>query len=257
MRTNVDAAMIQSELDILFDPKSTFTSICETCLSTSTFVKTNIITTLKNKIETQRNEISTLTSKISVLENDIKNPESQSVEFNDDDDVITTGIMNRFKTFKDSMAKSLETHRIDIAIEIGKISDEISKSIQKTIQEEFEKMKRNNDADSTTNANKKELIEKVSIKPVNGVYAIHVSKFAKDTKIDDIISLITGKTDINSDSFSVEFSSNRKQKKNKFVNFKISTLKKEICDKLVNDSIWSPNYTVKQFEIKQNSNRKT
>lgn len=265
MRTSVDAAVIQSQFDVLFAKKSPISSICETCLFSSTFVKRDILSSLESKIKKQRNEISELTAKLAVFKNDKENSVSHSADFDDSSsDVITPGLLFRFNTLKDSMTKSMESYGIEIANAIGKISEDISKTIQKTVQDEFGKQYQRNNAnlitnspvasnsDTNVNGTNVRVIEKIVIKPINGVYTIHVSKFPKGTKADDIVSLIIGKTDISSDSFSVEFSSNRKFKKNKFINFKISTLKKEICDKLVDNSIWSPNYTVKPFELKEN-----
>lgn len=80
------------------------------------------------------------------------------------------------------------------------------------------------------------------IVPVNGIYAIHLSKALKEATTDDITELILDKMNLNIESFKVEKLVNRRYRgKNKeFSSFKISTFTRSVFDKIMNDDIWEP-----------------
>lgn len=83
------------------------------------------------------------------------------------------------------------------------------------------------------------------------VYSIFVPKFPAETTVDEIVGRILDKTDIdNPGLFKVEQIRMKKWKNSvkKFVSFKISTLTKELFDKIICDSVWGPNHTACLFQ---------
>lgn len=87
------------------------------------------------------------------------------------------------------------------------------------------------------------------VTPVNGIFAIHISKASKDATIDDIIALIMSKSNLSAASFKVETLRNRRFKGNnrEFSSFKISTLTRETFDTILDANIWKPDLIAKPF----------
>lgn len=245
-----EANLIQKSLDILFDKKSPLATLCMNCRHTKKLVNATDYSSLLSQIDSKKSSISAMSLKIFDLENEIRkmkqnDPNAETFfELSDDNsEVITSGVMNRFNNFKRKEDTSLNLNNFDIVDEIQKIHNEIA-DLKQCFNAKF--------IPSSTAIDEKieqpEIAKKVVVRQLNGVYSLHISKFPKDYKPDDIVAMISGKTEINPDSYSVNYASKRKYKKNKFLNFKISTLKREICDLLLDSSIWSPNYVVKPFE---------
>ncbi|XP_053990028.1 myb-like protein M [Hylaeus volcanicus] len=108
---------------------------------------------------------------------------------------------------------------------------------------------RNSHQSAETSKNQQKNIETPQISPVNGVYAIHVSRMPKETTTDDVAALIIGNLDANNDSFLVEKLPNKRYKGNarSFSSFKISTLFRTICEKIITMDGWNSNCILKQF----------
>ena len=89
----------------------------------------------------------------------------------------------------------------------------------------------------------------LKVTPKDGVFSIHVSKFHRDATIDDVISLIRDKTDLDPITFKVVKMSNRKisDKKRVFASFKVSTLYEDSCNKIIDKNVWSPDYIASPF----------
>lgn len=78
------------------------------------------------------------------------------------------------------------------------------------------------------------------------VYSVHISRFEMGTKSDQIIQRIMSKTSLNINVFSVEELTNQKRTRN-FVNFKISTVNKDVFDEIMNEKLWSPEFVAREY----------
>lgn len=82
------------------------------------------------------------------------------------------------------------------------------------------------------------------------VYEIYVSKFDTSVTCDNIASHIIDNTPINSnDSFNVTplITTQEELERKNYIAFKITTLKREIYEMILNKTIWSPHYEAKMF----------
>lgn len=102
----------------------------------------------------------------------------------------------------------------------------------------------------TTDSIANEQIKLKTRKHEKSVFSIHVSRFPIDTKPETVTELIINKTSIdNPDLFKVEImNKNRRFMKSKYASFKISTLKKEMFNEIMNEDIWQPDYLAREFE---------
>lgn len=79
-------------------------------------------------------------------------------------------------------------------------------------------------------------------------YTIRISEFAKDTSVENIANyILMNTTIINPDLFKITFWENRDNENNTGISFKITTLKSEIKDQIMNENIWSPDYTATEI----------
>lgn len=95
------------------------------------------------------------------------------------------------------------------------------------------------------------------------VFEIYVSKFVPETTCEDIANHIAKSTSLQNDSqFNVELlSSNPNRLKRKtFVSFKVTALKKSVCDMILDEKVWSPKFSASLFDhnkVKKPSNQRT
>lgn len=106
--------------------------------------------------------------------------------------------------------------------------------------------------ESISNTTNQIICSSQDVVPVNGTFAIHVSRALKEATMDDITDLIVSKSSLNAECFKVEKLANRRYKgKNKeFSSFKISTFTRENFDKIMDDNIWKPDCVAKPFIYK-------
>lgn len=95
------------------------------------------------------------------------------------------------------------------------------------------------------------LKKRSSAKPINtsGVFEIFISKFDISVKCEDIIKYIILKTSLVSDDlFTVEsLVPSKILKKKPYISFKITTLKQNVFNMIIDESIWSPDFTAKVY----------
>lgn len=82
------------------------------------------------------------------------------------------------------------------------------------------------------------------------VYEIHVSKFHTATTPEDIEKHVVDKTKCKSESFKVEqLISRRNNDRNRnYISFKITTLSANIYEQILDQNIWIPHFTARDFE---------
>lgn len=95
------------------------------------------------------------------------------------------------------------------------------------------------------------------VKENKSIYEIHLSEFDIGTTIDDIVRYIMQRTTIiMPDLFNVEMLPIEKKIDRESVSFKISTLKRNIYNEIMNQAIWSPNFVARDY-LKQDNIWKT
>lgn len=131
---------------------------------------------------------------------------------------------------------------------IMKLEDDIAAYRIQVMENETQAKKNKTEKQQQT---QKKIIPAIS---KNGVFSIHVSNFEIGTKTDDIEKIILEKTDIISASFSVEKMRSRRLKHHPkpFASFKISTFKKDICERMLENDVWGSNRNVRIFDEKSN-----
>lgn len=150
-----------------------------------------------------------------------------------------------FKDFNDSITDSFRNVVKDLAdIQLPSTSKVTLRKHQFLTNKPSKHMEPN----SSGNGNAHQIPTKIS--PKDGVYAIHISKFPKDSTIDDVVSVILDKTDLHTNSFKVEKMSISKirGKHRDFSSFKVSTWFQEVGEKIIDSNVWSPNYIASPFK---------
>lgn len=115
-----------------------------------------------------------------------------------------------------------------------------------------------NDSSSTKNQYANSLLKPPTTKKSNvinnadknSVYEIYVSKFDPSITSESITKHIIDSTAINSnDLFIVKplITSKEELNRKNYVSFKIMTLKRDVCDMILDKSIWSPHFEAKMF----------
>lgn len=96
-----------------------------------------------------------------------------------------------------------------------------------------------------------------SVTKQKSVYMIHISKFDSSQKTEQIEQHIMNNTTIiNPDSFNIERLENNSydKSKSKSVTFKLTTLKKQVYDEIMNKTLWEPKYKARDFVPSQHKN---
>lgn len=89
------------------------------------------------------------------------------------------------------------------------------------------------------------------------LYEIHVTKFDKSMTSENIISHIVKRTNYSADTFAVDMLANPSRLKRKtFLSFKISTLRKDVCDTLLSDKLWAPNFSARLYDARSPKTKK-
>lgn len=91
---------------------------------------------------------------------------------------------------------------------------------------------------------------------MNGVFEIHVSKFDNEYTENDLIEHIMQNTTIVvAEVFTVEALMSQNQSDERgYKSFKITTLKKQIYDEIMDESLWAPEFTARNFVSEKSSN---
>lgn len=89
-------------------------------------------------------------------------------------------------------------------------------------------------------------------------FEIYVTKFNPKHTCDDIEQYIVNKTSLKADQFSVKLLLHRKLKIEKmtFVSFKITTLKRDVFEIIMNDTLWAPHFKASLFSSKKTTSKK-
>lgn len=152
-----------------------------------------------------------------------------------------------------------------IKLEFEKINEKINKYINAPEQERKRKKITNNKAhiessklskrnDNDTTEKKKKLNPPTNnteyeIENKN-VYEIYISKFAIETKEEDIGEYIIDKTKINNpEMFKVsKLKSKTNDNTKNYVSFKIATLREDIYNLIINPKIWEPEFSAREYK---------
>lgn len=150
-----------------------------------------------------------------------------------------------FKDFNDSITDSFRNVVKDLA------DMQFPSTSKVTLRKhQFLTNKSSNHMESNSSGNGNPQQTPTKITPKDGIYAIHISKFPRDSTIDDVVAVILDKTDLHTNSFKVEKMSNRKirGKHREFSSFKVSTWFQEVGEKIIDSNVWSPNYIASPFK---------
>jgi len=246
---------------------------CPACKTNATINETSIlksnISVLNDKVEKMSIEISTLEEAlriesdtsakykalISSKSSDSQNSKNINIPFDGISDIFTN--INEFleKQSKQQLEFIDNVNRMKIEFEQG--NNDILNIKQFISQLE---QKASHQISSTSNTPR--LLppdNKQKQKPIetnNKVFEIYLSKFHPQTTTDDIKQYISNlNTNLVPDSFVIQplIRSNVAKEKLSFVSFKITTLRKETYDVIMNKDIWSPDFSAEPF-IKSSSN---
>lgn len=153
------------------------------------------------------------------------------------------------KTIAEQISNGNEVKRKKVVIDNGK---EVNVPNNKSVNES-----KSNRVPKNNVLKPPEGLNKSNSDPKNGIYMIHVSKFHVGTTENDIENFIIENTEIkNGESFKVTKIINYKdENKDKYVSFKINTLKYENYVKIMNDELWLPNFRAREYiQVERNLN---
>lgn len=226
----------------------------------------------ETKIQKQRiNEIETINAQII---NKQINSEEDNMEIEDEQNQLETS--NKITDICKIMEKKLINLKTEmetkIKIETDKIMDVLSAN--NIIMEESERKRRkiitqkDRQIPSTSNENTHQNLLNINLRDINknkninklkppneeyktkkGLYEIYISKFDKRTTEKDIEEHIKENTNIkNSDTFKIEkIISKKEENKDKYVSFKIITLKTEIYTEIIDENLWAPDFKARDY----------
>lgn len=234
----VNIKTVMAHFKIYFSVTSAFGITCLACKNKFTTINSKLDREIeKNRsqeraIAEDKSEIARLTSEVNNLNDNIEQLQAKQMETSE-----------QLKSTSDT-GKSIPIRNQSALIET--FGAKIVELIQNTIKTEIESIP------STTNQTNRPSQDVV---PVNGTFAIHISKALKNTTTEDITDLIVSKSNLSAQTFKVEkLTSRRYRGKNReFSSFKISTFTREIFNKIINDEIWKPDCVAKPFIYKDST----
>lgn len=261
-RAKIPLPKIQKKVDAIFGESSSLIYVCDRCRNEDVLRETN---DKYEKLKADYDKVEKINAELNQrLLNDVEMEENGEGQEMPNGKISQSMIENMNRNLKNLM-KDMVTMKGDM----GKIQKSIYESCDtEPKRKKLTGKKEEVTARETPNGQERERLKlrvgkEVTLRPPEpieeekSVFSAYVAKFEANTTANDLKKYILSKTDItNPELFKIELLRSRKANMaHNYVSFKITTLQNEVFNKIMSQELWRPNFTVREYEYRRQTNR--